>query len=122
LSEDSDQPGRAYYGIQFAHETAAPGEALVRAESNRPTDVVAHAGVAEDESVTVLLINTSDHRVAEVRIDAPSGSAGATVRSFASSESRVPQVTGPERVEADGSALRVTVGPETAALVELGSN
>ncbi len=122
LAEGSDEPGRAYYGIQFAHETAAPGEALVRAASNRPTDVVAHAGVAEDDSVTVLLINTSDHRIADVRIDAPGSAFGATVRSFTSSESRVPDVAGPERVEADGNALRITLGPETVALVELGAN
>jgi hypothetical protein len=117
-------PGSAYYGIQLAHATAAPGEALVRAESSRPMDIIAHAGVRADESVAVLLINTSSHRVTEVTIDAPGPSRGARLRSLSSSESHAseshaPEVTGPERVEATESALVVTIPPETVMLVEL---
>lgn len=120
LDERSSEPGRAYYGIQFAHEVAAPGEALVRADSSRPQSVIAHAGLRKDDSVAVLLVNTSDHRISEVGIEAPGASAGASLRSFASSEGRVPEVTGPERVEAADGSLVVTLPPETVMLIELG--
>jgi alpha-L-arabinofuranosidase len=118
------EPGSAYYGIQLAHATAGPGEALVRAESSRPLDIVAHAGVRDDDSVAVLLINTSSHRVTEVTIDVPGASGGAMLRSLSSSESHAsesyaPEVSGPEPVEATDGALIVTLPPETVMLVEL---
>lgn len=118
LDEDSDRPGRAYYGIQFAHRTAAPGEALVRAESSRPRDLLGHAGVRQDGSLAALLVNTSDHRDIEVSIEAPELTSGALVSSFSSSATRVPELVEPERVEAEEGKLIVTVPPETLALVE----
>ncbi len=122
LDEESSEPGRAYYGIQLAHALAAPGEALVRAESSRPLDIVAHAGVRADDSVAVLLINTSGHRVTAVTLETPGATSGAHVRSFSSSSNRTPEVTGPERVEITDGSLVVTVPPETVALVELDAN
>lgn len=118
LDEESPRPGRAYYGIQFAHRTAAPGEVLVRAESSRPRDLLAHAGVRDDGSLAVLAINTSDHRDVELRIDAPNLTEGALVSAFSSSETRVPELAEPERVTTEDGALVVTLAPETLALIE----
>lgn len=118
LSDREPGAGRAYYGIQFAHETAAPGEALVRAESSRPLDVVVHAGLRADDTVAVLLVNTSDHRVAEVRVEVPEVGSGATMRSFSSTDDRVPEVMGPERITSDGGSLTLEIEPETLVLVE----
>lgn len=118
LDEDSPEPGRAYYGIQFAHDLAAPGEQIVRAEANR-NEVVVHAGVRADDSLAVMLINTGQFRTARVLIDTPEASAAGTIRSFSSSDSRVPDsVTGPDPIESVEGVREVSVAPETLVLVE----
>ncbi len=118
LHEESDEPGRAYYGIKFAHDLAGPGERIVAAEADQP-GVRVHAGVREDGSLAVMLINPAVFRVSEVTIVAHEASQDATIRSFSSSQSRTPDsVKGPEALQKVDGQVIVTVGPETLVLIE----
>lgn len=68
LSERSTRRGRAYQGIGLAHLVADVGESLVQTESSHDRSVVSHAGVGENGSVRVMLLNSAEYRDAEVEV------------------------------------------------------
>lgn len=118
LDERSPLPGRAYYGVQFAHDLAGPGESLVAAEASR-FEIRAHAGVRDDGSVAVLLINTDVYRTVEASVDVPGVGSVATVRSFRSSDSRTPDsVTEAEPIDVEDGSFSIVLEAETLALIE----
>jgi hypothetical protein len=57
LSESSNEPDYAYFGIQMVHHLAQPGDELVAANSSN-NNIRAHAAVQQDGTVAVLIINT----------------------------------------------------------------
>jgi hypothetical protein len=116
---NEDARGRAFFGIQFAHQVAAPGERLVATDTDRPDDLGAHAGIRDDGSLAVLLHNASPHRTVSARLEVPGADQGAQVRWHSAYESGTPvPVIGPERVDPSGGELRVEIEPRTMALIE----
>jgi hypothetical protein len=116
LSEASEDRGPAFYGIQLAHQLAAPGDALLASTSDQ-APIVAHASRRADGTIGVMLINTQPVTTTEVTVTI----GGTAITGAAARYDYAPVdggasgiVAGPTAADGIGNPFTVTLTPYTA--------